>query len=262
MNMPSLASLLAGLDFLALCAAQARPSTTLLKPDDDPKVIIAKVLKVYGGEHGQSRWNCGYLKYKTKGGIIPSFMGEVILEDTFQLPGYFKRVTRMQMAGQQMNMIFVVNHGKCWTKTDNEPAREEPGQNNFTSKSEHPFARMCDAALLSHLAGSGATLSKLSADKINGHDVIAIRAKSEALRETDDFLFDSETGFLRKTMIARPGPHRDSVTECLFDDYKSVQGSPVPMRIKETQDGKTLLDVRLIEVKFEKQLDEGIFAKP
>src|SRR5215471_12409499 len=70
-------------------------SEAVLTADDDAKAVIGKAVKAHGGEKTFSRWNCGYLKYTTKGGILPTQLGEVTMEDTFQLPGHFKRVTRM-----------------------------------------------------------------------------------------------------------------------------------------------------------------------
>src|SRR5262245_23632070 len=113
-------------------------SEPVLKVDDDAKTIIDKVVKANGGKEKFSRWNCGYLKYKTKGGVVPAQFGEVTIEDTFQLPGHFKRVTRMETNGKELLMVFVINNGKGWTKKGDAPA--EPVENNFTERAEHPFA--------------------------------------------------------------------------------------------------------------------------
>src|SRR5262245_35455487 len=63
----------------------------VLHDDDEARTVIDKALHAHGGEKSFARWKCGYVKYRTKGGIVPSQFGEVTLEDTFQLPGHFKR---------------------------------------------------------------------------------------------------------------------------------------------------------------------------
>src|SRR5439155_21287675 len=126
-------------------APEAR-SEPVLKTEDDAKTIISKAARAHGGEKAFSRWSCGSLKYKTKGGVVPAQLGEVTVEDTFQLPGHFKRVTRMNAGGKEMLLVFVINHGKGWIKRGDAPA--EPINNNFTDKAEHPFAGFCNLAPL------------------------------------------------------------------------------------------------------------------
>src|SRR5262249_38020984 len=118
-------------------ASESRPDPVLLT-DDDAKTIIGKAVKAHGGEKAFSCWKCGYVKYKTTGGVIPAQIGEATVEDTFQLPGHFKRVVRSDMDGGEAALIFVVNHGKGWKKIGDRPV--EPIDNDFTNQAEHTFA--------------------------------------------------------------------------------------------------------------------------
>src|SRR5436309_1334727 len=97
-----LISLVAACPLLALVGCERPPSdktsgpssethsVPVLREDDDAKTILDKALKAHGGENAFSRWSCGTVKYKTKGSIVPDQLGEVVVEDTFQLPGHFK----------------------------------------------------------------------------------------------------------------------------------------------------------------------------
>src|SRR5205823_4356238 len=145
-----------------------------------------------------ARWNCGYLKYKTKGGVVPAQVGEVTIEDTFQLPGHFKRVTHMEASGKELRMVFVVNDGKGWTKKGDAPA--EAIDNDFTEKIEHPFARFCN---LAPLTGKEIRLTKLGEETIGGRKSIGIRARSEELGEVD-FYFAKQSGLLLKAQTSTP----------------------------------------------------------
>lgn len=237
--------------------SEVRPQP-ILQADDDAKTILSKAVKAYGGKKAFSRWNCGYLKYKSKGGIVPTSIGEVTLEDTFQLPGHFKRITRTKANGTELVMSFVVNNGKGWKKRGDEEA--EPIENTFTNRTEHPFAGFCN---LTPLTEAGVQLTKLGNEKIDARQTVGLRAKSAKLGEVD-FYFDLETGLLLKSRKSLPTatPDKRAVMESFLDNYKEVQGGQVPMRIKGIRDGKIILDVRLIDVKFADKIEEGKFAKP
>lgn len=230
----------------------------VLKADDDARTIVIKAVKAHGGEKSFTRWSCGYLKYKTKGGVVPAQFGEVTVEDTFQLPGHFKRVTRMDDSGKELLMVFVVNHGKGWTKKGDAPV--EQSENNFTEKTEHPFAGFCSMA---PLADAEVRLTLLGTEKVNGKNAIGIRAQSEKLDEVD-FYFGSQSGLLLRSRKLLQGDEaaKPSVMEVSLDDYMDVQGTMVPMRIKGSREGKSILDVTLIDARFADKFDESSFTKP
>jgi hypothetical protein len=238
-------------------SADAR-SEPVLKADDDAKTIISKAVKAHGGEKAFSRWSCGYLKYKTKGGFVPTQVGEVTVEDTFQLPGHFKRVTRMDAGGKELLTVYVINDGKGWIKKGDAPA--EPIDNKFTERTDHPFAALWN---LAPLTDEEVRLTKLGAAKVNGKDAIGVRAQSNKLSDAD-FYFSPQTGLLLKSRRSLPGadPAKPKVMETFLDDYKDVQGTPVPMQIKGVQDGKEILHVTLLEAKFAEKFEESTFAKP
>jgi hypothetical protein len=238
-------------------ASEAR-SEPILKIEDDAKTILRKAVIAHGGDKAFSRWSCGRLKYKTKNVAVPAELGEVIVEDAFELPGHFKRVTHMNVGGKDVLTVYVINHGKGWIKKGDAPA--EPLDNDFTDRTEHPFAGLCNLAALT---AADVRLTKLGADNVNGKNAIGIRAQSAKLGEVD-FYFDSQTGLLIKSrkLLTGADPDKPRVMESFLDGYKGVQGVQLPMRIKGMQDSKTILDVTLIDARFADKLEEGTFAKP
>ncbi len=230
----------------------------VLKTDDDAKMIVTKAVKAHGGEKAFTRWSCGFLKYKSKGDLVPAQRSEVTFEDTFQLPGHFKREIHTDVDGKELWMVFVVNHGKGWTKKGDTPA--EPSDNNFTEKTEHPFAGFCDLSILTE---AEVRLTKLGMEKVSGMDSVGVRAHSEKLGEID-FHFGVQTGLLLKIKKVVPSTDSDKprVLETYLGDYKDVQGNEMSMRIKLVQDGKAILDINLIEARFVDEFDKCIFAKP
>jgi len=230
----------------------------VLKADDDAKTIVSKAIKAHCGERASARWRCGYVKYTTKGGVVPAAVGEVTVEDTFQFPGHFKRIARTEVGGKEMPVIYVLNHGKGWSKKGNAPA--EPIDSRFTESTQHPFGGYSDLSLLTR---SDVPLTKLGVEAINGKEAIGIRARSDKIGERDYF-FASQSGLLLKSKVTVSGPEgtKPHVMESMFSDHKEVQGVPVPMRRKGTLDGEANLDLTLIEVRFADKFDESTFAKP
>ncbi len=245
------------------CSKQIGPTSVVrsepvLQTEDDAKTAIEKAVKAHGGEKAFSCWRCGYVEYKTKGGFIPSQLGEVTNQDTFQLPGHFKRVTLVDAGGKELRMIFVVNNGKGWTKKGDGPA--EPSDNDFTEKTEHPFAGFCN---LAPLTDAEASLTKLPGEKVGGENTHGIRAKSDKLGQVD-FYFGLRTGLLLKSRRSTPGtdPDKPGNMVTFLDDYKNVQGIQIPMRITGIKDGKPFLDVTLIQARLQENFEERIFGKP
>ncbi|MCI0463540.1 MAG: hypothetical protein L0Z62_41920 [Gemmataceae bacterium] len=234
------------------------PAEPVLQAGDDARVIVEKAARVLGGEKAVSRWNCGYVKYDTRGGIFPAEIPEATVEDTFQLPGHFKRVARVRAGGRELSMVSVVNHGKGWVKHGNAEARAI--DNKVTEETEHQFAHFCGVA---GAMRPDVRLTKLGVDKVRGRTVLGVRAESDEEGQLDLY-FDQQTGLL--ATVKKPVPGGAGVQrgfmETHLDDYKDIHGAMVPMRIRGVQNGKALLDVTLLEVRFADRFPEGTFSKP
>lgn len=239
-------------------AAKPPMAPPVLHSEDNAATILDKALKAHGGKPAFSRWNCGYLKYTTKGGIVPAVFGEVTVEDTFQLPAHFRRMVHAVVLGKDMKMIFVDNQGKGWTKKGDAPA--EPTEKNFTEWLEHPLAGFAN---LSPLMDADVRLTRLKPERIAGKDTIGLRVESARLGAVDCY-FDTRTGLLTgsRKLGALPGEQKQSVMETILDDYRVIQGYPVPFSCKATQDGRAMLDFVFLEVRFADKIDPAPFAKP
>jgi hypothetical protein len=238
--------------------ASGKNTESVLRTEDDTQTVLDNAVKAHGGEKTFTRWSCGYIKYKTNGGALTAQFGDVTLEDTFQLPEHFKRVTSVRVEGRDQPVIFVINHGKGWMKKGDAPA--EPIDNNITEKPEHPFANFCNMA---PLAERGKHLTKLSEETIDGGKGIGIRIRLDGIAEAD-FHFGKQDGLMLRAKQVLPGNglEEPTVKESFFDDYKDVQGGKVPMRIRGLMNGTLLMGVTLLEVKFADAFRESEFVKP
>jgi hypothetical protein len=231
----------------------------VLKAEDDADTIIDKAVEAHGGEKSFSCWRCGYLKYQTRISIAPTDVGDATIEDTFQFPGHLKRVVRKGKNGEDIVFVSVVNHGKVWTKFADGSALPSES-NKSTDRTQHQFGDFCNLELLTERE---AVLTKLGSELIDGKQAIGVRVESDELG-TVDFHFESKTGLLLKSKKTAPDPisGRPAVMESFLSDYKEVQGVRVPMSINGSRDGKAIMNVIILEVKFAEKFEDSTFAKP
>ena len=239
-------------------AAREASSDSILQPDDDGKTVVEKALKVVGDEKALSQWKCGIVKYKTKGASVPGKSTECEMEDTFQLPGRFRRVMRAISEGKNVSILYVYNHGEGWIKKEGAPA--EPVEMDFAERVEHPFAEYSRWPML---RGNEFQRIGPSGERVDGEVVIGVQVRPTGLEPFDCF-FARQTGLMLKftNTVPAKNPNEPSTLYTFLRDYKQVQGCMVPMRIERIRQGETLVEVRIFHLEFTSTLDESLFAKP
>jgi hypothetical protein len=236
-----------------------------LRADERASAIIEKVIQAYGGPEKVKRWNVGRVKYKPLITNMSFKPDEVVLEDTFQLPGHFKRVTKLKALGKEFRMGWVLTDGKGWQWSDDGRIKEI--ENPTGGRAEHLFGRFCD---LTPYTAPDAQLSVVGTDKVNGRPAVLERGRTGQSGPVDLY-FDQGTALLVKARKRAPHPFtgKEGDMETYLGDYQVVQGGQVPMRIRGYFDGKPLTDVVIpltdvviLEVRFLNKIDESEFAKP
>ena len=229
----------------------------ILHADDDARTVLEKAAKAAGGEGASARWKCGSVKFRTTGSSLPIGMSEGLVEETFQLPGQFKRVVSGKEGVVEHTLVFVLDQGQWWMKMDRAPAQLIDVA--VPEKTEHQFA---DLTRIPPVAEKDLQLIP-PGRLIDGHAVIGVRMRRGELDPVECY-FSTETGLMleiRKT-IPSDDPDKPAVITTHFSHYKNFQGCMVPMRFKGVKDGTVFLDVSIIDVKFEQHIDDAVFAKP
>ena len=202
-----------------------------------------------------TRWNVGRMRYAPKMTGAPP--GDITLEDTFQLPGYSKRIMRVASNGQVFRTVWVIKDGKGWQKSGDEEATEIV---NDTTKRERP--PLGDFVNLSDLQDSNTTLTVMGEEDVNGRPAVVVKCESKGGEAVT--YFDKETALLVR--VRKFGPHpvtgKEMDLEAYLTDYKEVQGGQVPMRIIAYGEGKPLFDVTILDIEFLDRIDPKAFAKP
>ena len=228
-------------------------SESILQPYDDARTVLEKAAKAAGGEGASARWRCGSVKFSMS---LPG--GDCVTEETFQLPGQFKRVVVGKEGAVDHSLVFVLDKGKWWSKKDQAPA--ERLEVVVPEKTEHQFA---EVTRVPQVAENGQQLIEPHGLQIDGHAVIGVRVRRGELDPVDCF-FSTETGLMLEIRKTVPGddPDKPAVITTHLSHYKNFQGCMVPTRIKGEKDGTVFLDVSIIGVKFEQRIDDSVFAKP
>src|SRR5260370_41841870 len=91
-----------------------RLTAPLIEPGDDGKTIVARAIKAFGGVEMFKRWHTGSVKYLARGQFISAQVGETTAEDTFQLPGHFKRDSYPSATVPALAVTLVINDSKGW----------------------------------------------------------------------------------------------------------------------------------------------------
>lgn len=240
---------------------QAVPAETL--PDkigagDDPHTIVSKALEAVGGVAKLDRWNVGKVKYKVSMPGSPIEGVDTTMEDTFQLPGHFKRVTHGEEKGAKSIYIWVLNNGSGWEQRDY--GTPTPITNPATERTRHILAETINFAAL---ADDRVKLTGLGEAKVSDRPVVVVKAEPDG-GVAGDYYFEKATAFVVKFVKVAPDPRtkNEVALTTYLDDYKLIQGGMVPMRIKGFAGDQPLTDVLITDLQFFDKLDPSEFAKP
>ncbi|HMC63725.1 MAG TPA: hypothetical protein VKI65_02190 [Gemmataceae bacterium] len=224
---------------------------------DEPKDIIAKAIKAYGGEEKLSKLRAGQSKSKGK---IELFGGISFTQETYyQLPGKFKEVTNIEVMGNQATIITVYNGKEGWLSAMGN-TQELDGKLLEEVKEGIHLSRI---ARLVTLKEKEFELSPLGDAKVNGKEAVGVKVASKGHRDANLF-FDKKTNLLAKVERRGVDPQsgKEFNEERIMSDYRPVSGIQSPKKIVINRDGKKFMEIDVEEVKILDKIDDSEFAKP
>ncbi|MSQ97104.1 MAG: hypothetical protein EXR98_21475 [Gemmataceae bacterium] len=227
--------------------------------DTDIRDVLRKAIVAHGGEKNLSKFKAVVSKFKGTmevGGVKAGVVGETSL----QKPDKVKNVMTLDINGNAIDIVTVFNGKKLWVSAmgktmeiDDEKilkaAREEmqaEGASSFADYLKEPFE-----------------LNSLGDVKVKGKAAIGIRISKKGQKDVSMF-FDKQTNLLVKTeMRTLDGATGKEVTqEKYILGYQERNGMKIPKRVEVQKDGKTFMDVEIIESQAFEKLDDSVFAKP
>lgn len=131
---------------------------------------------------------------------------------------------------------------------------------SFADRRRHTFAKFASIAQLGDHVSDVSIIGRLD---IDGTPVVHLRLTSQELGSVDSFV-NRTTGLLVKTSTKTADPFTgvESTIEMELSDYREIDGIPVPMTLKGTSNGKTLISVKISDLEFKKSIPASTFAKP
>jgi hypothetical protein len=221
------------------------------------RAIIGRALQTHGGEavlarlpasQSQSRGTI-YLKREL------TFREEVV----YQLPDKYRETKDGESDGQRFMLTTVFNGEQGWFK-DNGRVRDLTEKELTEVKEEIHLQRV---RRLSILLENPYELTLAGETRVHERPAVGVKVSVKGQRDLTLY-FDKEKALLvkieRRTQSKLTG--EPATEERVFSDYREVNGVPSPRRTEVFVDGKKLVDVETLQVKFLDKLDPTIFLKP
>ena len=224
--------------------------------DEKAEAILDRAIKAHGGAKELDKTKVGVVKYKT---IVarPASDLEFVVEETFRLPGLYKRTVHATFEGKLRPVLsFALKDGKGWIR------REEGKAEPFTSKTEYTLEGSWQGifVLLPQMREKDYELTVGEKKKIRGKEVSGVVAVKGDMGVI--LYFDPESGLLSKTEKTVTLKGKQVLAEVFYEDYKKVQGINYSTKITVLTDGTKFLEIAQIEVKFLDKIDDREFKKP
>jgi outer membrane lipoprotein-sorting protein len=225
---------------------------------NEPRNVIDKAIKATGGAERLAKIKATRSKFKGTGefqGVTATLTGESLV----QLPGQMKLDITVEVQGQTLPVIVVVNGGKAWLHVLGE-TMELKGEELEDAKEELHAEQV--QSLVPLLADKAFTLTTVGEVKINGQDTVGVTVACKGHKDVNLY-FDKATGLLSKMERRALNDAQQEVTqETFFSDYKEIDGIKVPMKLLVHHDGKKYLDLEVTDYRFVDQIDSAEFARP
>lgn len=245
--------------FVAVFAA-ALIVSPLPAADDDPKAVIARGIKAYGGAELLGKFPAA--RSKNKGKITLPMIGEVEFtqEVSFMLPDKFREDLEFSVGGQKVNVSTRVIGDEYSIEANGNAV---PLTDNIKTALKEARHMMAAARLTKLGADPKFELSSAGEAKVGGKDAVGVRVACKGEKDINLF-FDKATGLMvkieRRTVEASTG--NEITEERIVSEYqKSAEGLMMPKKVTVKHDGKTFLEAEVLEVKVLEKIDDSEFKK-
>lgn len=237
---------------LAVCQAQTDA--------DKAAAILDKAIAATGGIDKLGKLQG--LTLKGKGAFHEAGKADLTFTGTWYTQGNDKSrtVTDLEIKGQKVREIRVINGDKGWTKDADQDSKQ---MDKDTLAEEKESLHFNWITTLAPLKGKDFKLTPLEEAKIDGKAAVGFTVAHKDNRDVKLY-FDKATGLLLKSerKIRDLDAKKDVVEEVTFGDYKDTGGIKVAMKFSVKWDGQPQADAEMSEAKVQEKLDEKLFARP
>jgi hypothetical protein len=228
--------------------------------EDKAEAIVEKAIQAQGGEANVAKLRTMRIKVEGTAALAPGQPDlPFTIEDTWQMPTRYKTTSTFQVMGRKLIQTQVIDGDRGWIQIDGRT--QDLPKEAITEMSEQKYAEDLDR--LAFLKGRGIQLSALGEIKVDGRPAVGIVVKSAGHREVKLY-FDKASGLLvkREHRVLDPSSGGEVGQEVIFDDYQAQDGLKHYKKITAYRDGKKVLEAKVTQIEFFKNLDEKVFARP
>lgn len=222
---------------------------------DQPRAIIEKAVNALGGKKELDKLKAIHAKFEATG-ILGDNSAPCTLESWYQYPSRFKTDLRCNVNGGQYTLIQVINGDQAWRR-ENGQTRQATGH-NFTELQEDLYFQRIEM-LKPLISAKGYVLSSLGEIEVDNRPALGVRIASKGKRDIDLY-FDKETFLLVKSAHGLTDlTGKELLRETIYSDYRNDKQW---MKMVVFQDGKKVLEMKPIEIKFLDKIANSVFARP
>jgi hypothetical protein len=232
--------------------------TGATQAQDDARAIVAKAIKAQGGEEKLSQVRAGRSKLE---GVLYSDGREIPIagEDVFALPGQIKIKLTVNTTPRAMTIVEIVDGDKGWISIDGQ-VKEADADGLARMKQQLYLSRVIWLTPL--LKDRDFELTPLKETKVADRALLGIKVASKGQKEINLY-FDKESGLLaRLEYPTKNNQGREVMQEDSFSDYIELGGIKIPKKSVAMQDGKKLMEVKVISAEFPESIPAKEFSKP
>ena len=224
-----------------------------------PRAVLEKAIQASGGAEKLGKFTISRSKFKGTGefeGVRANLTGEVLV----QLPRQMKLDLQVEVQGQNVTLLYVVNGAKGWIQMLGQTTEIKGHELEEQKESLHAeYVQM----LVPLLRDKSFTLAPLGDLKVNGRDAVGIQVAQRGHKDVNLY-FDKATWLLAKVerRIVEENGNQEATEGTYYSDYRKVDGVQVPMKLQVYHDDKKILEGEVTEFQFLDRVEEGEFAAP
>jgi hypothetical protein len=230
-----------------------------LAADDEPKVLVEKAIKAYGGEEKLAGIKA--IQVKSKGTIdILGMSLEFTSNGVQQLSGQLKSEIQMEIMGNQITVVQICDGKKGWLKVADNVMELE---GDLLKEMQDQVRSTRINTLVPLLKDKSYTLAPIGEVKVNGKPALGIKVSVKDHKDIDLY-FDKESGMVVKLsrQALDTSTMKEVMQEVIFSDFKTTDGYKHPTKMTMNHDGRKLLDLEITEYKIVEPVKDSEFGKP
>jgi hypothetical protein len=226
---------------------------------ENAKAVIDKAIKAQGGAEKLSQFKAG--RFKARGTL--TMRGQELpltLETVYQLPDKYKTVMQFDVQGNKIVVTQVLDGDKGWMSG---PGKTLDLEGKLLNAFKEEFYAANVEMLVPLLKEKGYTLSGLKEIQVSGKPAVGVKVAAKGHRDIELY-FDKGSSLPVKTIRTTFDAEtmKEATAEVLYSDAKEFDGITSPTKMVVNQDGKKLMELKLIEFKKLDKLDPKEFTRP